>query len=130
VEQQAYTRPAASLAFTPENYRFHYLASTESGPNRFYIFAVKPRHGGAGLIKGHIWIDGATGAVVHQEGRVAKGGSMFIRRIGIVRDAAPHVSSPYVLVTRIDIETRLFGRAELTIRERPALSNANQEVGQ
>jgi hypothetical protein len=122
-EQQAYTRPAASLALTPENYKFRYVGSIEGGGKRVYVFAIKPRHRADGLIEGQIWIDEATGAVVHQEGRLTKRASVFIRRIGIVRD----MDSRYISVTHVDIQTRFFGRAELTIRERPATSTANAE---
>jgi hypothetical protein len=126
-EQQAYARPAASFALTPENYTFRYMGSIEGGGDRVYVFAIKPRHRGDGLIEGQIWIDAATGAVVHQEGRLAKRASVFIRRIEMVRDAGARVDSPYTRVTHVDIETRLFGRAELTIRERPAASIASLE---
>jgi hypothetical protein len=129
-EQQAYARPAASLALTPENYKFRYEGSIEGGGTRVYIFAIKPRHRGDGLIEGQIWIDAATGAVVHQDGRLSKPASVFIRGIGMARDTAPRVDSPYLRITHIDIQTRFFGRAELTIRERPATSIANAETCQ
>lgn len=127
-EQHVYDRPTSSFAVTPENYKFRYMASIERGGNRFYVFAIKPRHRGAGLIVGQIWIDAATGALVHQEGQLAKRVSVFIRRVGMVRDTGPCVDLPYVSVTRVDIETRVFGRAKLTIRERrPAISISNAE---
>lgn len=70
---------------------------------------------------GQIWIDAKTGAIVHQEGRLAKRGSVFIRKIEIVHDAGSRVKSPYVRVTRVDIDTHWFRQAELTIRERPSI---------
>jgi len=126
-EQHACARPASSFAVTPENYKFRYMAFIEGGGNRFYVFAIKPRRRGEGLMKGEIWIDAATGALVHQEGHLAKQASVFIRRVGIVRDTGPRVDLPYVSITRVDIETRVFGRAQLTIRERPAISISNAE---
>jgi hypothetical protein len=120
-EKQTYERPASSFAITPENYKFRYIASIEAGYNRFYVFEIKPRHRKEGLIAGQIWIDGATGALEHQDGRLAKRPSVFIREVGIVRDTGKRVV-PYLRVTRVDVETRLFGRAKLTIRERPAAS--------
>jgi hypothetical protein len=131
VEQQAHSRAASSFAITPDNYKFRYLGPINSaGGNRFYVFMIKPRHRGEGLIKGVIWIDGASGELVHQDGHLAKRASVFVRRVGIVRDAGPCADSPYIAITHLDIETRFFGHAELTIRERPALSISSAEAGQ
>jgi hypothetical protein len=126
-EQHANARPASSFAVTRENYKFRYMYLIEGGGNRFYVFAIKPRRRSEGLMEGQIWIDAATGGVVHQEGHLAKRASVFIRRVGIVRDTGPRVDLPYVSVIRIDIETRVFGRATLTIRERPAISISNAD---
>lgn len=125
IEQQAYALPVSSVAITPDNYKFRYAGSVESGGNRSYIFAIKPRHGGGGLIDGHLWIDQATGAAVHQDGRVVKRASIFIRQIRITRDSGSRAGVPYLRVTHVDIDTRLAGRAELTIRERPSTSILN-----
>jgi hypothetical protein len=125
VEQQAYALPVSSVAVTPDNYKFRYAGSIESGGNRSYIFAIKPRHGGGGLIDGHLWIDQSTGAAVHQDGRVVKRASIFIRQIRITRDSGSRAGLPYLRVTHVDIDTRLAGRAELTIRERPSTSILN-----
>jgi hypothetical protein len=126
IEQQAYARRDSSSAITPENYRFRYQASIAGGGNLFYVYAVKPRHRGDGAMTGQIWIDAPTGAIVHQEGRL-KGGSVFVKKIEIVRDAGARVTSPYVRVTRVDIQMRWFGRAQLTIREQPAVGTLNAE---
>jgi hypothetical protein len=55
---------------------------------------------------------------VHQDGRVLKRASIFIRQIRIKRDSGSRAGAPYFRVTHVDIDTRLAGRAELTIRER------------
>jgi hypothetical protein len=125
VEQQAYALPVSSVAITPDNYKFRYAGSIESGGNRSYIFAIKPRHRSDGLIDGHLWIDQSTGAAVHQDGRVVKRASIFIRQIRITRDSGSRAGLPYLRVTHVDIDTRLAGRAELTIRERASASILN-----
>jgi hypothetical protein len=127
LEQQAYARPTSFSAITPENYKFRYMASIEGGGNRFYVFDIKPRHRGEALMDGQIWIDATTGALVRQEGHLARRGSVFVRKIEMVREAGPRVELPYVLVTRVDIDTRLFGHAQLTIRERPVMPLSNAE---
>jgi hypothetical protein len=65
--------------------------------------------------------------VVHHEGRLVKPGSKFVRKIEIAVDAGARVESPDVRVTRVDIDTRWFGRAKLTIRERSAVLVQNTE---
>jgi hypothetical protein len=127
IEQQTSARPASWLAVNTDNYKFRYAASIAGPGYRFYVFTIRPRHRREGLMDGKIWIDGDTGEVVHQQGRLARHGSIFVRAIDMVRDTGPRVDSPYVRVTRIDVETRLFGPAALTIRERPALPMVNGE---
>jgi hypothetical protein len=124
IEQQAHAQPASSFAITPDNYRFHYTGSMESAGNRVYVFTIKPRRNGEGLIEGQIWIDQATGAMVHQGGRLFSRKSLFIRKITVARDTALRADAPYLRVTHIKIETRLFGPADLIIRERPQLDLA------
>ena len=119
-EKQAYDRPASSFAITPDNYKFRYIASIEVGCNRFYVFGIKPRHRKEGLIEGQIWIDGATGELEHQDGRLAKRPSVFIREIGIVRTQAG--ASSRIFASRVDVETHLFGRAKVDDSRRPAVS--------
>jgi hypothetical protein len=125
IEQQAYALPVSSVAITPDNYKFRYAGSIESGGNRSYIFAIKPRRRGDGLIEGHLWIDEFTGGAVHQDGRVVKRASIFIRQIRITRDSGSRAAPPYLRVTHVDIDTRLAGRAVLTIRERASTLNLN-----
>ena len=70
-------------------------------------------------MQGELWIDAATGITVHQAGRLVKQPSIFVRRVDIVQDTDIREGSPYLRITRLGIETRLAGRAELTIREHP-----------
>ena len=119
IEQQTHAQPASSFAITPENYKFRYTGSIESGGNRVYVFTIKPRRNGEGLLEGQIWIDQATGAVVHQGGRLMSHKSVFIRKITVARDTSRPADAPYLRVTHIKIDTRLFGPADLIIRERP-----------
>ena len=67
------------------------------------------------MLKGQLWIDAATGAAVHQDGYAVKRPSVFVRRVELAHD----VLNSGVHITRLKIETRLVGRAELVITERP-----------
>jgi hypothetical protein len=117
-EKEAAAIPASSVAVTPANYKFRYLAS--SGGTPIYAFQITPRHKRTGLIKGELWIDGATGLAVHEAGYLVKRPSIFIRRLKITRDVSLSDGVPYLRTTHLDINVRFAGRAELTIIESPA----------
>jgi hypothetical protein len=114
-ERRAAAVPASSVAITPANYKFRYKGVVKNGSAEAYVFQIAPRAKREGLIKGELWIDGETGAPVRQSGYLVKKPSIFIKRVEVTREmsAALHV-------THLSIDTRLVGRAELTIAESPA----------
>jgi hypothetical protein len=116
-EQQAAAMPNSSLALTPANYKFRYVGS-RSG-TQVYVFHITPRKKRSGLINGELWIDGATGLLIHEAGYLVKRPSIFIRHFKIVRDVRIEDGAPYIRTTQIEIEARFVGRAELTITETP-----------
>jgi hypothetical protein len=118
-EKRAAAIPASSVAITPGNYKFRYLG-TSGGPT-VYAFQITPRKKRPGLIKGELWIDGATGLAVHEAGYLVKRPSLFIRRLKITRDVSLRDGVPHLRTTHLDIDTRLVGRAELMITEIPCV---------
>jgi len=44
--------------------------------------------------------------------------SVFVRRVDVVQDTDMLDDAPAVRITHLEIDTRIAGRAELTIRER------------
>jgi hypothetical protein len=118
-EKKAAAIPASSVAVTLANYKFRYLAS--SGGTPVYAFQITPRYKRTGLIKGELWIDGATGVAVHEAGYLVKRPSIFIRRLKITRDVSLRDGIPYLRTTQLDVDVRYAGRAELTIIERPCV---------
>ena len=118
-EKEAAAVPASSVAVTPVNYKFRYLAS--SGGTPIYAFQITPRHKRTGLIKGELWIDGATGLAVHEAGYLVKRPSIFIRRLKITRDISLSDGVPCLRTTHLDIDVRFAGRAELTVIESPCV---------
>jgi len=126
-EEQAESLPYSSVAVTPANYKFRYVGSVETSGTRVYVFQIAPKKKRAGLIQGQIWIDPATGIAVHQAGRFVKRPSVFIRRIEVTRDTNLRDGLPFTRVTHVAVDTRLAGRAELTITERP-LQTADREA--
>jgi hypothetical protein len=126
-EEQAEALPRSIIAVTPANYKFRYVGSVETNGTTVFVFQISPKKKRVGLIQGQIWIDSATGIAVHQAGRFVKPPSVFIRRIEVTRDTNLQDGLPLSRVTHVVIDTRLVGRAKLTITERP-LETANREA--
>jgi len=116
-EQQAAAMPASSLALTPANYKFRYVGSSSGTP--VCVFRITPREKRSGLINGELWIDGASGLLIHEAGYLVKKPSIFIRHFKIVRDVRLQDGAPYTRTTQIEINARFVGRAELRITESP-----------
>ena len=125
-EQEAAAMPASSFAITQANYKFRYAGS--SGGTPVYAFHITPREKRSGLINGELWIDGATGVLIHEAGYLVKRPSIFIRHFKIVRDVRLQNGTPFIRTTQIDIDTRLVGRAELTITERPCTCERSKAI--
>ena len=120
---------ASSIALTLTNYKIDYAGSLWLGDRLTYIFRIIPRKKREGLINGVLWIDSETGIAVRESGYLAKSPSVFVRRINLTRQNELHNGIVAQRITHISIETRLIGRAQLLICERPA-SEVVSEGGQ
>jgi hypothetical protein len=125
-QQRAAEIPAASIAIAPANYKFAYRRAVDDGERQAYVFQITPRHKREGLIKGELWLDEFTGVAIRQTGRLVKSPSIFIKRIAITQENTVREGIIESRLTHITIETRLVGRAELVIEERP-LASADAE---
>jgi hypothetical protein len=123
-EVRAAAIPASSVAITPANYKFRYKGALNTGASVIYAFFIAPRKKREGLIKGELWIDGETGAVVRQSGYLVERPSIFVKRVNIIQETALRDGSAEERVTHLSVDTRLAGRAELTIHERPCTNSA------
>ena len=121
--------PTASVAIAPVNYRFRYRGSATREGRVVYIFEIRPQKKRAGLISGHLWIDAATGLALRLTGSLVKMPSIFVRRIAVTRETSLHDGVADARTTLVRIDTRLVGRAELTVTERPYGAAAREEVG-
>lgn len=81
------------------------------------VFRIVPKKKRAGLIRGELWIDPATGVAVLEAGYFVKTSSADIRRIDIVRDTKVQDGSPWSRITHLAVQTRRAGRGYLTITE-------------
>jgi hypothetical protein len=111
--------PPCLVAITPANYRFRYKGAVKTGEAVAYAFLITPRQKREGLIKGELWLDAETGSIVRQSGYLVKRPSIFVKRVDVTRETALRGGIAEMRVTHLSIDTRLVGRAELTIRERP-----------
>jgi hypothetical protein len=118
-EIRAAELPADSVAITPANYKFHYKGRVEIDGRTAYAFAIAPRKKRAGLVKGELWLDADTGTVVRQAGYLVKSPSLFVKRVDVTRETQLQSGVPEVRVTHLAVYTRLVGRAELIVVERP-----------
>ena len=122
---QAAAVPASSVAITLANYKFRYTGAVKTGGTTAYVFLITPRKKREGLIKGALWLDGETGAVVRQSGYLVKKPSIFVKRVDVTRETDFRDGSTGMRVTHLSVDTRLAGRAELVIRERPCATLDN-----
>jgi hypothetical protein len=126
-DAEAATLSQASVAVTPANYRFRFIASLSDGETLTYIYEITPREKRTGLIRGQLWIDAGTGIAVRQSGQLVRTPSIFVRNVHITRETLLREGAAHETITRVEIDTRLFGRANLTIRERPCLSESCED---
>ena len=113
---QAQASDGASLAVTPANYKFKYTGIISDGGRRVYVFHLTPRKKRVGAFKGELWLDAETCLPVRESGRWVKNPSIFVRRIDFVREY--DIENGLAIPRQIEstVETRLVGKAELTIR--------------
>jgi hypothetical protein len=132
-QTEAEALPASSIAVTPANYNFRYVGSVKNGGQNatpmVYVFEITPKKKRDGLIRGQLWIDGETGIAVRQTGYVVKNPSVFVRRIAITRDLTLSGGTPSSRTTHVEIETRIVGRAEMVIVERPLIEGEENLFG-
>jgi hypothetical protein len=120
-EVEAARMNPSAVAVTPANYRFRYAGSVGAEDNLVYVFQITPRKKRDGLIQGVLWIDGETGTAVRQSGYLVKKPSIFVKRVDVTRETSLRNGVAESRVTHLAVETRLVGRAELTIHERPCV---------
>jgi hypothetical protein len=108
-------RDKGSLAITPANYRFKYKGSVARDGRRVAMFQIAPRKKVLGLFKGELWLDAATGMPVRESGRFVKTPSVFLKKIEFVRNYELRDGVAFPTHIESTVDTRLVGRAELTI---------------
>jgi len=117
-EAEAQSGDESLLAVTPANYKFKYKGHSGEAENQIYIFQLTPRQKRVGLFKGELWIDAATCLPVRESGRLVKTPSIFLKRVEFVREYYIRGGVAVPLQIASTVETRLVGRAEVTVHFR------------
>lgn len=122
VEEEAGPKDVRSFAVTPANYRFHFERLADYNGVQAYVFRLEPRRKQIGLFRGELWLDSATFLPLREWGELVKSPSIFLKSVYFVRDytIAGGRSVPRRTIT--DIDTRVVGKAELTIWFDPVAS--------
>jgi hypothetical protein len=118
-EARASELAPAMVAIKPANYRFAYKGEINDGETLAYAFQITPRKKREGMIKGELWLDQTTGSLVRESGKLVKSPSIWIKRVAVTQENAWRNGRVESRLTHIFIDTRLVGRAELVIEERP-----------
>jgi hypothetical protein len=126
-EERASQIAPASVAISAANYKFAYRGVVDAGERRAWAFRITPRKKRSGLIKGELWLDMETGLPIRRSGYLVKSPSVWIRRVVVTQEDSVRDGRIDSRVTRISADTRLVGRAELEIVERP-LSGAKSRT--
>ena len=113
-EAEAQQGPA-SMAVTPDNYKFKYKGRSQLDGRDTYVFQVTPKQKRSGLFKGDVWIDSATYLRVQESGYLVKSPSIFLKRVAFVRTYSIRDGISVPRQVQSVVETRLVGKAELTI---------------
>jgi hypothetical protein len=113
-EAETQKAQAPSLAVTPANYKFKYKGITQLDGRDVHRFEVSPRKKRQGLFKGEVWIDAATYLRVQESGTLVKT-PLFVKRIAFVRKYEIRDGISVPLQVQSIVDTRLVGKAELTI---------------
>ena len=120
-EAQVQEGDSSSFAIIPANYKFKYKGQLDVDGRPVHMFQLTPRKKRLGLFKGELWLDAETCLPIRESGRLVKTPSIFLKRIEFVREY--EIRDGISVPRRIHsiVETRLVGKAELTVNFRNIL---------
>jgi hypothetical protein len=123
-------RGLGSIAITSSNYKsykFKYRGRTERDGRAVAVFQVTPRKKLVGLFKGELWLDAATAMPVRESGLFVKSPSIFLKKIQFVRDYEIRDGMAFPKHIESTVDTRLAGRAELSVNFSNFVKEENAE---
>jgi hypothetical protein len=114
-EAEAQMDQSSATAVTPQNYRFKYKGQSLLDGRPVHVFQVSPKQKRQGLFNGEIRIDADTYLRVQESGKLVKSPSIFLKRVAFVRKYEIRNGISVPLQVQSVVDTRLVGKAELTI---------------
>jgi hypothetical protein len=114
-EAEAQMDQSSATAVTPQNYRFKYKGQSLLDGRPVHVFQVSPKQKRQGLFNGEIRIDAGTYLRVQESGKLVKSPSIFLKRVAFVRRYEIRNGISVPLQVQSVVDTRLVGKAELTI---------------
>jgi hypothetical protein len=114
-EAEAQKEQSPAMAVTPDNYKFKYKGIRALDGREVHAFEVSPRKKRHGLYKGELLVDAATYLRVQESGYLVKNPSIFLKRVSFVRKYEIRDGMSVPRQVQSVVETRLVGKAELTI---------------
>ncbi|MBL8174713.1 MAG: hypothetical protein JNK48_08585 [Bryobacterales bacterium] len=100
---------------TPDFYKFKYKGIEDREGQQVHVLQLTPKKKMAGTFKGELWLDQETCLPVREAGRLAKNPSVFIKRFDFVRQYQVRDGMAVPTHTTGTVETRLWGKAEMSI---------------
>ena len=120
-EAQVQDGDTSSFSIIPANYKFKYKRRLDVEGRPVHVFQLTPRKKRLGLFKGELWLDAETCLPIRESGRLVKTPSIFLKRIEFVREYEIRDGISVPLRIHSIVETRLVGKAELTVNFRNIL---------
>lgn len=105
----------AAISLSPANYKFKFKGLQDRDGRQVYVFQVNPRKKLIGLFKGELWLDEQTCMPVHEQGRLVKNPSVFLKSIEFVRDYELRDGVSYLKHMDSTVNTRIVGKAEIHV---------------
>ena len=118
-----------NLRRTPENYKFKYYGQFGEGAWKLHLFELTPKEKKPGLFHGWLWIEAASGLPVREQGELVKNPSIFLKRVEFVRDYEIHDGVAVPVKFDSQIQTRVAGKAEMSIRYSNVVAQSPEEQG-
>jgi hypothetical protein len=108
----------SQTAIDSDNYKFSYKGTSVLNGIPVHVYEVKPRQKRAGLFKGKIYLEDATGHLLRAQGTITKTPSFFIKKVRFTQDYAMVAGFTLPIHLHSEADTRLVGKAVVDIIHR------------
>jgi hypothetical protein len=128
-EVEANKNHSPSEAVTPDNYKFRYKGLVYLDGRDVYLYQVTPKQKREHLFKGEVWIDARTYLKVQESGYLVKNPSIWLKKVAFIRKYEIRGGVSVPRQTQSVADTRLVGKAEMTIEFTNVSLDSAKRVG-